>query len=127
MSGGHPMVFSKEEFTNLMLDYLNKIYEEQSTELRDTPTFYGFYRYANGIKPCSYHTIRRCFDEYWADLKKEFEDIRADLLSRGASIGAYNSTMAIFALKNWCNWKDKQEIEQDINAKGLEVTINVID
>lgn len=127
MSGGHPKVFSKEEFTDLVFGYMDKIYEEQGTETNDTPTFFGFYRYVKDIKPCSYHTIRRCFDEYWADLKKEFEDIRADLLSRGASLGVYNSTMVIFALKNWCNWKDKQEIEQDITAKGLEVTINVID
>ena len=52
-------------------------------------------------------------------LKKEFEDIRADLLSRGASIGVYNVTMIIFALKNWCNWKDKAEVEQD-NTGVLE-------
>lgn len=127
MSGGHPKVFSKEEFTDLVFSYMDKIYEEQGTKTNDTPTFFGFYKYVKDIKPCSYHTIRRCFDEYWADLKKEFEDIRADLLSRGASLGVYNSTMVIFALKNWCNWKDKQEIEQDITTKGIEVRINVID
>ena len=81
--------------------------------------FFGFYRFVREKKECSYHTIRRCFDEYWADIKKEFEDIRADLLSRGASIGVYNVTMIIFALKNWCNWKDKAEVENTVNVEDL--------
>jgi hypothetical protein len=124
---GHPMVFSEEEFYAHVLTYMSDIYEGQVNGARDMPTFYGFYKYVNNVKPCSYHTIRRCFDEYWAYIKKEFEDMRGDLVARGASLGVYNSTMAIFALKNWCNWKDKQEIEQDITAKGIEVNINVID
>lgn len=124
---GQPMTFERDEFYEYVLEYISEIYEGQDDGRRDMPTFYGFYLFLKQRKDCSYHTVRRCFDEYWADIKKDFTELRGDVVARGASLGVYNSTMAIFALKNWCNWKDKQEIEQDINAKGLEVTINVID
>lgn len=110
---GRPKTFTKQELKDFVFEYMDFIYDKQENSLKDTPTFYGFYRFVREKKECSYHTIRRCFDEYWADIKKEFEDIRADLLSRGASIGIYNPTMTIFALKNWCNWADKPENENE--------------
>ena len=110
---GQPKVFTEEEFKDYVFEYMNLIYDKQDNGEKDTPTFFGFYRFVREKKDCSYHTIRRCFDEYWADIKKEFEDIRADLLSRGASIGIYNPTMTLFALKNWCNWSDKPENENE--------------
>lgn len=110
---GQPKTFTKQELKEFVFGYMDFIYDKQENSLKDTPTFYGFYRFVREKKECSYHTIRRCFDEYWADIKKEFEDIRADLLSRGASIGIYNPTMTIFALKNWCKWADKPENENE--------------
>lgn len=110
---GQPKTFTKQEFKDFVFEYMEFIYDKQENSVKDTPTFYGFYRFVREKKECSYHTIRRCFDEYWADIKKEFEDIRADLLSRGASIGIYNPTMTIFALKNWCKWADKPENENE--------------
>ena len=117
---GQPKTFTKQEFKDFVFEYMDFIYDKQEKSLKDTPTFYGFYRFVRQQKECSYHTIRRCFDEYWTDIKKEFEDIRADLLSRGASIGIYNPTMTIFALKNWCNWKDKAEVETAPNNGILD-------
>ena len=110
---GQPKTFAKQEFKDFVFEYMEFIYDKQENSVKDTPTFYGFYRFVREKKECSYHTIRRCFDEYWADIKKEFEDIRADLLSRGAIIGIYNPTMTIFALKNWCKWADKPENENE--------------
>ena len=117
---GQPKIFTEQEFKDYVFEYMNSIYDKQDKGEKDTPTFFGFYRFVRERKECSYHTIRRCFDEYWADIKKEFEDIRADLLSRGASIGVYNTTMIIFALKNWCHWKDKTEVEATHNNGILE-------
>ena len=108
---GKPKKFKKEEFMDYVMSYMDEIYEKQNFGEKDTPTFFGFYKFLKAKKDCSYHTVRRCFDEYWADIKKDFESIRADLLSRGASIGVYNVTLIIFALKIWCNWKDKSESE----------------
>ena len=124
---GQPKTFTEEEFKNFVFEYMDFIYDKQENSLKDTPTFYGFYRFVREQKECSYHTIRRCFDEYWADIKKEFEDIRADLLSRGASIGIYNPTMTIFALKNWCHWKDKADDEKTVDNAFNEGMQNLAD
>ena len=35
-------------------------------------------------------------------------------------LGKYNPTMTIFALKNWCNWKDKAEVESTHNNGILD-------
>lgn len=103
---GQPKIFSEEEFEQLVFEYLDLIYKKQNENIKDIPTFYGFYLFVNEKKQCSYHTIRRCFDEYWADIKKDFQEIRTDIIARGATVGVYNSTMSIFGLKNWCGWSD---------------------
>ena len=121
MAGGRALkLFSKEEFLNLCLEYFDFIYtnQEDKETIAEPPTFYGLYRFVKDRKECSYHTIRRCFDEYWADIKKDFEKMRADLLVRGSALGRYNSTISIFALKNWCKWTDKQDVTLDDKRDG---------
>ena len=115
---GQPKKFKKKEFEDFVLEYFDKIYNAQIDDNADIPTFYGFFQYVSKLRPCSFHTVRRCFDEYWADIKKDFEEIRADLLVRGGSLGKYNSTMVIFALKNWCNWADKKEVKNEVDSNG---------
>ncbi|MBP5434062.1 hypothetical protein [Ruminococcus sp.] len=123
---GQPKKFTKEQFKNYVITYFERLYDGQNDKdaVSEPPTFFGFYRYVNEITNCSYHTIRRCYDEYWADIKKEFEELRADLLIRGSSMGRYNATTAIFALKNWCKWTDRQEVTQEAN---LTVTDNFLE
>lgn len=106
-SRGKPRKFTKEQFEQLVFDYFEYIYNSQSEKTADIPTFYGFYKYVNDITPCSYRTIRYTFDDYLPDIKKDFEEIRANLLVRGTSLGKYQPTIVIFALKNWCSWSDR--------------------
>lgn len=107
---GHPKVFEEQEFKNFVFQYLDEVRQSQDGDQPDIPTFYGFYNFVKDKKECSYHTIRRCFDEYWADIKKDFQDVRSDLLVRGGMLGKYQSTMTIFGLKNWCGWGDNGRI-----------------
>lgn len=39
----------------------------------------------------------------------EYRSMLADLLSEGAMMGIYNTSMAIFSLKNLCDWADKYD------------------
>lgn len=55
-------------------------------------------------------TIYNSLNKIFPDIKKDFEAIRADVIAEGSMLGKYNSTMSIFALKNWCKWTDKQEV-----------------
>lgn len=94
----------------------------------DVPTQTSFCRWlSDNYEPTDRKTIYNTLNKIFPTIKEEFERIQGDVITTGAMLGKYNPTMSIFALKNWCNWKDKSEIEQDINAKNLEVTINVID
>lgn len=119
-SRGQPKVFEEQEFKDFVFQYLNEVCQSQSGDNPDIPTFYGFYNFVKKKKECSYHTVRRCFDEYWADIKKDFQDVRSDLLVRGGMLGKYQPTMTIFGLKNWCGWGDSgrvadygAEVEED--------------
>lgn len=109
-SRGQPKVFEEQEFKDFVFQYLNEICQSQSGDSPDIPTFYGFYNFVKEKKECSYHTVRRCFDEYWADIKKDFQDVRSDLLVRGGMLGKYQPTMTIFGLKNWCGWGDSGKV-----------------
>lgn len=40
---------------------------------------------------------------------KEYKTMLGDLLSEGAMMGIYQTTMSIFSLKNLCDWADKYE------------------
>ena len=106
-----------------MLDYLDNIYNTQQAGNKDIPTVYGLYQYIKNIKPCSYKTVQRNLNFYCPDNKKDFEEIRADLLSRGAAMGLYNVVACIFALKNWCGWKDKADaVEEADNGILIELS-----
>lgn len=52
-------------------------------------------------------TIYNSLNKYFPEIKSDFEAIRADVITQGAMLGKYHSTMSIFALKNWCKWTDK--------------------
>lgn len=41
--------------------------------------------------------------------ESEYKSMLGDLLSDGALVGAYNTSSAIFTLKNLCDWADKRE------------------
>ncbi len=47
-------------------------------------------------------------------------------VEKGLLSGKYNPTGAIFNLKNNYNWKDKQEIEADVNS-SVEINIELSD
>jgi hypothetical protein len=91
---------------------------------KDIPTIYGLYQYIKSLNiQCCYKTVRRYLEIYCPDNKKDFDEIRADLLSRGAAMGLYNVVACIFALKNWCGWKDKADtVEEADNGILIELS-----
>ena len=50
--------------------------------------------------------------------------MRADVIATGAMIGRYNASSAIFGLKNWCGWTDKQEVG-NLDGKPFRQSIDL--
>ncbi len=55
-------------------------------------------------------TIYNSLNKIFPDIKKEFEQIQSDVITEGGMLGHYQPAMSIFALKNWCRWQDKIEV-----------------
>lgn len=108
---GHPKRFkSGEELLELFQEFCRYVEEERGYAI--TPSQTNFCRYlAEREKPVTVRTIYASLHEYFPIIKKEYQLLVSDLLSQGAMTGHYNPTMAIFTLKNWCDWKDKRETE----------------
>ena len=63
--------------------------------------------YEKTDKKTIYNTLNKIFP----DIKKQFEQIQSDTVATGAMLGKYQPTMSIFVLKNWCKWKDRNEVD----------------
>lgn len=98
---------------------LIELWKQFCEQIRDNgyieaPTQTAFERWLKKeYKPVDVRTIYNSINEYFPNIKKDFERIRADVISEGTMLNKYQPTMSIFALKNWCSWKDKQEVIQE--------------
>ena len=79
-----------------------------------SPTFTSFIVWLKKVKQLdtTERTIYNSVTKYFPNIKKDMEQIRADTLINGALLGKYASTPTIFALKNWCGWRDKNEPDE---------------
>lgn len=57
----------------------------------------------------SRRSMRVALQNMSAEQEREYKSMLSDLLSDGALVGAYNTSSAIFTLKNLCDWADKRE------------------
>jgi hypothetical protein len=119
---GHPKKFKDgKQLIGLWKTFCNQIRENGYTE---APTQTAFCRWLEkNYSPTDAKTIYNALNDYFPNIKKDFEAIRADTISEGTMLGKYQPSMSIFALKNWCSWKDKIETDtsEDVLAKLDEV------
>ena len=100
---GQPKTFkTADEYRECFLNYLDYVAENDFSEL---PTKGNFAKYAGIDRKTIYNTSK----EYFPETKKDWQTALADCLTEGAAVGAYDKTITIFCLKNWCDWADKRE------------------
>lgn len=113
--GGHPRTFaSGEELLGLWGEYIEGIRRGGWAEV---PTKTGFCRWMEQYGGCDPHTIYLSLAKYYPSYKKEFDDMWGDAIAEGAMLSHFQPSMSIFSLKNWTQWKDKQEIQQDTTVR----------
>lgn len=110
--GQKPAFESKEAFIRAFNQYMDDIALNGYNRL---PTKTDFAR-CNKI---SHQTVYQYFNRMTDSEKKSWETALADTITEGVNAGKYNTTMSIFALKNWCNWADKQESKVEKTEKKL--------
>ena len=83
-------------------DYIREI------NYKAAPTQTAFCRWlAENFDTVDRRTIYNSLNDHFPNVKRDFENIRADVISEGTMLGRYQPTMSIFALKNWCSWSDR--------------------
>ncbi|MBR5316031.1 MAG: hypothetical protein IKU44_04490 [Firmicutes bacterium] len=101
--GGKPRIFNTaDEYRECFINYLDIVKENGFKEL---PTKGNFANFAGIDKKTIYNTS----NEYFPETKKDWQVALADCLAEGSAVGAYDKTITIFCLKNWCDWADKRE------------------
>lgn len=116
MAGGRPKKFADEK-------QLIELWRQFTDEVSDggfkcVPTQTEFCRWLKRhYAETDRRTIYNALNKYFPNIKSEFEQIQADTIAAGAMLGAYNPTMAIFGLKNWCKWNDKQQVEANVDTE----------
>ena len=102
---------SGEQLISLWNDFCNEIIDNGFDKV---PTQTAFCRWlAEHYLETDRKTIYNSLNKIFPTIKKDFEKLQSDTITTGGMLGKYNPTMTIFALKNWCNWADKPENENE--------------
>lgn len=102
---------SGEQLISLWDDFCNEIIDNGFDKV---PTQTAFCRWlADNYEETDRKTIYNSLNKIFPTIKKDFEKLQSDTITTGGMLGKYNPTMTIFALKNWCNWADKPENENE--------------
>jgi len=119
-NAGQPKTFeSGEQLIELFEAFCEDI---KANDYEELPTQTAFTRYLREhFKTTDRRTIYNALNKYFPNIKKEFEQLQSDIMAQGAAKGKYREAITIFALKNWCKWTDKQEIE----AKNVNINDDV--
>jgi hypothetical protein len=124
---GQPKRFETgDELIALWCEFCNDIV---ANEFKTVPTQSAFCRWlAQKYTATDRRTIYNALNEYFPNIKKDFEQLQSDTIMQGGMLGKYNATMSIFGLKNWCGWSDSgstnnktdEPIVEDALTKALK-------
>lgn len=110
MPAGQPKKFSSGKILiELFRDFCNEIIENEFNRVPNQTNFCKWLE--KHYSTVDRKTIYTSLTKYFPTIKKNFEQIQSDVIAEGSMLGHYQPTMSIFALKNWCKWTDKQEID----------------
>lgn len=126
MPAGQPKKFRNgKELVKLFSDFCDSI---SNNDYKTVPTQTEFCRWlAKNDTECDRRTIYNSLNKYFPTIKKEFEQLQSDTIAAGSMLGHYQQTMSIFALKNWCRWQDKIEVNDTSALDKLDSILEEMD
>lgn len=106
MPAGKPKKFKNgAHLISLFREFCDEIIDQNFSRVPNQTNFCKWLE--KHFDECNRRTIYNALNKYFPTVKKEFEKIQSDVIAEGGMLGKYQSTMSIFALKNWCKWQDK--------------------
>ena len=106
MPRGHPKKFnSGSKLIALFREFCDEIIDNGFARVPNQTNFCKWL--SDNYCECDRKTIYNALNKYFPTIKSEFEQLQGDVIAEGGMLGKYQSTMSIFALKNWCKWSDK--------------------
>lgn len=124
MTAGQPKKFRNgKQLIELFRDFCDQIVENDFSRVPNQTNFCKWL--SEHYEQCDRRTIYNSLNKYFPTIKKNFEEIQGDVIAEGAMLGHYQSTMSIFALKNWCRWQDSPGDNDD--PQMLEQLDKVLD
>jgi len=122
MPAGQPRKFKSGDE---LLDYWKQFCSEiVKNGYKIAPTYTEFGKWlTDELSETDRRTIYNSLHKYFPEIKKDVETIRADVVAQGTMLGAYQPSMSIFALKNWCGWADKIESQNTHRNTNLNATL----
>lgn len=126
MPAGQPKKFRNgKELVKLFSDFCDSI---SNNGYKIVPTQTEFCRWlAKNCTECDRKTIYNSLNKYFPAIKKEFEQLQSDTIAAGSMLGHYQPAMSIFALKNWCRWQDKIEVNDTSALDKLDSILEEMD
>ena len=110
MPAGQPKKFSNgKQLIELFRAFCDEIIDNNFNRVPNQTNFCKWLE--KHYSSANRRTIYNSLNKYFPTIKKDFEQIQSDIIAEGSMLGHYQPTMSIFALKNWCKWTDKKEID----------------
>lgn len=105
MPAGQPKRFkSGDELWGLWKQFCTEIVDDGYNIV---PTYTEFGRWLErDLEATDRKTIYNSLGKYFPTIKAKVEEMRADIIAQGIMTGHYQPSGSIFALKNWCKWRD---------------------
>lgn len=119
MPAGRPKKFrSGEQLFRFWKEFCFEIIDDG---YKIAPTYTEFGRWLTRyMGEADRKTIYNSLEKYFPDIKAKVEEMRADVIAQGMMTGKYQQTGSIFALKNWCKWRDtpKEDTSDALDKLG---------
>lgn len=126
MPAGRPKKFKSGE--QLFQYWKHFCLEIVDNDYKIAPTYTEFGRWlAKDLDETDRKTIYNSLDKYFPDIKSKVEEMRADIIAQGVMTGHYQPSGSIFALKNWCKWRDTPKEDNDDALNKLNNILRGID
>ena len=119
-----PVIHSKDDLISRYTEFCEDI-KQSGFRTAPTGTAFAAWLMARSDGTLDRRAVNRVIRRYASAAKAELDTILSDTVAEGMLLGKYPLTAAVFCLKNWCGWADKQEVRSESSVSVSETAAEV--